>query len=389
MGAHPVTRVMLYVQHLLGIGHLARTSRIAAALQGEGADVTVVTGGRAVEGFPGPGTRHVALPAIAAGEGFAGLADADGTPVDDAFLARRRDLLLAAFAALRPDVVVTEAFPFGRRQMRFELLPLLDAVQRARPRPLLAASVRDILQARAKPGRDAETVALVRAHYDRVLVHGDPAFARLGDTFPLADEIEDRVLYSGLVAAPVPAPAAEAFDVVVSAGGGAVGARLLRAAAEAAHGLPDVARWCLIGGPNMPGADFDRLRSGLRAGVELHRFRTDFARLLGAARLSVSQAGYNTVCDVLGAGCACLLVPYAEGGETEQGVRAQRLRDAARASVLAEDALGGPTLADAVRAALDAPGPGRMPALHLDGAWRTARILIDLAAGRAPQTAIT
>ena len=31
------------------------------------------------------------------------------------------------------DIVIIEAFPFGRRQMRFELLPLLDAVTAMRP----------------------------------------------------------------------------------------------------------------------------------------------------------------------------------------------------------------------------------------------------------------
>lgn len=33
-----------YVQHLLGIGHIARASRVANALQADGFDVTLVTG---------------------------------------------------------------------------------------------------------------------------------------------------------------------------------------------------------------------------------------------------------------------------------------------------------------------------------------------------------
>jgi predicted glycosyltransferase len=48
-------RVFFYVQHLLGIGHIARASRIANALQEDGFDVTVVTGGLPVAGFPAPG----------------------------------------------------------------------------------------------------------------------------------------------------------------------------------------------------------------------------------------------------------------------------------------------------------------------------------------------
>jgi predicted glycosyltransferase len=56
-------RVLFYVQHLLGIGHLARASRIARALTQDGFDVTMVTGGMPVPGFPGPNINHVALPA--------------------------------------------------------------------------------------------------------------------------------------------------------------------------------------------------------------------------------------------------------------------------------------------------------------------------------------
>ena len=203
-------RILFYVQHLLGIGHLARASRICAALAETGAEVTMVTGGLPVAGFPGPEARHIALPPVqTAGEGFAGLADGRGRPVDAAFLSARRDRLLAAFHDLRPDAVVTEAFPFGRRQMRFELLPLIEAAAAARPRPLLFCSLRDILQEKAKPGRDEETVATVRAHYDRVLVHGDPAFARLEDSFPLAPLIADKVVHTGLVAPPPPVPATD------------------------------------------------------------------------------------------------------------------------------------------------------------------------------------
>ncbi len=69
-------RVFFYVQHLLGIGHLARASRIAAALASDKFEVTVVTGGSQVPGFPGPDVKSVVLPALLAGNaGFSGLAD--------------------------------------------------------------------------------------------------------------------------------------------------------------------------------------------------------------------------------------------------------------------------------------------------------------------------
>ena len=66
-------RVFFYVQHLLGIGHLARASRIATALVEDGFDVTVVTGGTPVAGFPDPAVKTVALPPVTSGDaGFLG-----------------------------------------------------------------------------------------------------------------------------------------------------------------------------------------------------------------------------------------------------------------------------------------------------------------------------
>lgn len=61
--------VFFYVQHLLGIGHIARASRIAKALQADGFDVVLVTGGTPVPGFPGEGICHVELPPIAVSDG--------------------------------------------------------------------------------------------------------------------------------------------------------------------------------------------------------------------------------------------------------------------------------------------------------------------------------
>lgn len=375
-------RVFFYVQHLLGIGHLARASRIADALAVGGFEVTVITGGSPVAGFPGPDVKHLALPAVLAGDaGFKGLVDEHGNPVDEAFEIRRRDLLLDAFRACDPEIVVIEAFPFGRRQVRFELLPLLWEIRAMERRPFVVTSLRDILQERTKPGRDEETVSLVKEHFDRVLVHGDPAFARLEDTFPLTAEITDRISYTGLVAPPAPPAASETFDVIISAGGGAVGMDLVRTSVEAAQERRDL-RWCVITGPNLPQSDFDLLTSVAPENVQLFRFRRDFASLLSGCRLSVSQAGYNTVCDILRAGCRSVLIPFTAGGETEQSVRAERLEKLGLALVLPESGLSASTMIATVDKALAQPAAA-IPPLDLDGARHTAEILRSLLAERA------
>jgi predicted glycosyltransferase len=370
-------RVFFYVQHLLGIGHIARASRIANALQTDGFDVTVVTGGLPVAGFPAAGLKTVALPpVVASNAGFSGLADEHGVAVDQIFLDRRRDLLLQAFHETRPDVVIIEAFPFGRRQMRFELLPLIEAIEASNPRPKLLSSVRDILQENRKAGRDAETVGFVQAHFDGVLVHGDPGFVRLEDTFPLTTDIAGKVSYTGIVAPPPPEQASETFDIIASAGGGAVGMELLNAAGQAAKMLPADRRWLLISGPNLPEADFAALSQATPSNVTLVRFRKDFPSLLGAARVSISQAGYNTVGDLLRTECRPILIPFVAGGETEQTVRAERLAKLGLAELLPEKGLTADHVAAAVSAALAAPKRRTADLdIDLEGARRTAEII--------------
>lgn len=368
--------VLFYVQHLLGIGHLARASRISEALADDGYDVTMVTGGMPVDGFPPVRLRHIALPSIAASDaGFSGLVDASGAPIDEAFRDRRRKQLVNTFHRVKPDIVLIEAFPFGRRQMRFELLPLLEEMHAANPRPRIYSSVRDILQARAKPGRDAESVALLRAWFDGVLVHGHPDFIRLEETFPLAHEIADRIIYTGLVAARDEDPAqAGDYDIIVSAGGGAVGAGLVHAAVEAARELQQALRWCVIAGPNMPKADYDRIAGSAASNVEVCRFRRDFRGILKSAELSVSQAGYNTVGDVLSAGCRSIVIPFTAGGETEQEVRTDRLVRRGLARAIHERDLTSEKLANEISQALATPKITDH-GLDLDGARRTAAIL--------------
>lgn len=371
-------RVFFYVQHLLGIGHLARASHISRALVDDGFDVSMVTGGSNVSGFPGPGVKQIALPPLLAGNsGFSGLVDGNSKPADEDYFNNRRRLLLHAFHEAKPDIVIIEAFPFGRRQMRFELIPLLEAIETASPRPILLTSVRDILQERTKPGRDEETVSLITSHFDHVLVHGDPNFIALPDTFPLAELVADKVIYTGLVAGPSPSPAADSFDIVVSAGGGAVGADLLRSAYHCATQSGFKGSWCLIAGPNLPEPDFTALAAEAPDNVSVVRFRQDFPGLLRNARLSISQAGYNTVCDILRAKCPSILVPFTAGGETEQSVRATRLENLGLAIALPEGSLNSDILTSAIKSAITEPHWPKHN-LNLNGARQTATLLRQL-----------
>src|ERR1700690_35023 len=143
-------RVFFYVEHLLGIGHLRRAAVIARALARHGLAVDFVSGGEAVADLDLAGGELVQLPAaLSADAQFSAIHDERGRPIDDEWRQRRRQILLDQFAARKPDLLLIEMFPFGRRQFGFELEPLMVAAK-ARATPL-AISLRDILVARSKP----------------------------------------------------------------------------------------------------------------------------------------------------------------------------------------------------------------------------------------------
>ncbi len=375
-------RVFFYVQHLLGVGHLFRAVRVAHGLRNAGFEVDLVTGGGPVANLDLDGLNVTQLLSLKAGpEGFSDLVMITGEPASIEIKERRTSELLGAFDRSHPDIVLIEAFPFGRRQMRFELLPLLEAAHRRDPRPVVVSSVRDILQESRHPQRLHETIAILRRSFDAIIVHGDPRLAKLDETFPIPDDLRKSVFHSGIVA---PAPpqskrnSGQNAAVVVSAGGGAVGRKVLEAAI-AAKPLTSLAaaRWLVLTGPNLVDSDFDHLRKiGEGNNIAVQRFILDLAAVLALAKMSISQAGYNTVADVLSARCPAVFVPFSDAGETEQTRRAGLLQARGFGVKLDEADLSPPSLAAAVERALTLPPPAF--SLELDGAARTGTILAGL-----------
>ena len=124
-----VMKVLMYCQHVLGIGHLVRSTEIARALSREG-DVTFVSGGAPVDGFPfPPGVRLVQLPPIQTDDEFGALENCGCAQDIEELQDLRREQLLALFNEFVPQVLVIELFPFGRKRFAFELLPLLECAR--------------------------------------------------------------------------------------------------------------------------------------------------------------------------------------------------------------------------------------------------------------------
>lgn len=346
-------RILVWTQHLLGIGHLMRAGHLCAALAARGHRVVLASGGHVPPDFPAQGFTIVPLPTVRAKDAlFDALVDEAGADATPALLASRAERLLALHDALEPDCIVTETFPFGRRLVQDEVLALLDRAQAGGRRPRIVASVRDVLQRPRKTVRADAMVALARARYDLVLVHGDRDLMRAEESFPELAAIGDLLHYTGYMAPPASDAGGARRGVIVSAGGGAVGTALIEAAL-AARPMTRLAGedWIVVAGPLA-----DRLPPA-PAGVQVVRTLPNLGSRLGSAVLSVSQAGYNTITEILAGRTPGVVVPFETDREQEQIMRATRLAARGLVGVVRAATLSPERLAQAidVRHALGMP----------------------------------
>ena len=360
-------RVMFYCQHLLGMGHLIRSTEIVRALSPD-FSVLFVIGGEIPEGFRFPENIDILeLIPLKSSPDFSDLLLCDFSWDLYETKAIRQRQLLDAFDNFQPDILVTELFPFGRKQFSFELLPLLTRAHNHNT--MIVASIRDILVHRKDQQKYEERVcSLVNSYYDLILVHGDQKFQVLEETFSRVSDLQCPLAYTGYVVQrqhkeehsydAILSKPNQKPTIVVSNGSGMCpsGHRLLESVLRAAPALERQLphRFQLFAGPLMPenvyGA-FQQMAEG-SSNVTLSRYTPDLPALLRHADLSISMAGYNTVMDILSSGVRSLVYPVTGNGDDEQYVRAGKLASEGVLRVLGENQLQPETLAREIQTAL-------------------------------------
>ncbi len=372
-------RVFFFVQHLLGIGHLQRSAQISAAMAARGLEVLLVSGGMPVSGLNHGEAKLLQLPPIKSLDAtFARLVDERDEPVGEALWASRRKQLMDTVRRFKPQVVIIESWPFGRRSLRGELGPLVEELHGWEPRPLVVCSIRDILQIKRKPSRYVETVDWVERCFDRILIHGDPSLVSLDASFPQVGSIRHKLHYTGYVRKEFSLQNTNETpglnEVLVSTGGGAVGQRLYRVAFEArGYSSHKDLVWRFLVGAGIDQLAVKQLGGQRRSGVIVEPARVEFPDMLRRCAVSISMAGYNTVTDLLASGARSVLVPFTAEGETEQQQRADCLAAHGRVQVVHESDLNPRALAAAVDRALERPVPEMD--IDLNGAARTAELV--------------
>jgi predicted glycosyltransferase len=382
---------MFYCQHLMGMGHLVRSAAIVDALAAD-FSVQFVMGGLPVAGFTLPrGIPVTQLPPLQSDPTF-GLQVCDSSASLQETQAQRKDLLLGLFNSVDPDVLITELYPFGRKQFEFELIPLLELSQQRSAKPIIVSSIRDVLVTKKNQLIHEQRVCqIINRFYDLVLVHGDERLHRLEETFSRAGQLTCPIRYTGYVVQPerrtlgsesVSDEALPRPRIMVSVGGGRSPqcyeflTAVMRAAILLERRIPHY--FCIFAGPLFPPeiyADLEAL--ALTVGnVQLRRFTPSLRAHMKHSALSLSMAGYNTVMDIISAGVPALVLPVTPNEDGEQSIRAAALEKLGVVEMLRLEDLEPERLAIEIVRALEIT-PRRLN-LNFQGARNTTLMLTEL-----------
>ncbi|MBO0800860.1 MAG: glycosyl transferase, partial [Blastocatellia bacterium] len=369
--------------------HFIRSAEIVRSLAKAGCDVCFLNGGEIVPGFELPAAvEMINLSPLKADAEFRDIQTIDGLGLDEIKEMRKRRII-DEYERLVPEVLVIELFPFGRLRFGDELIPLLELAKFSGRFTEVVCSLRDILVGkRAQRQFEEYACQIVNRYFDLLLVHSDPSFQRLEETFPRVADLECPVVYTGFVKQPLDEesgpiddlPAAHFGEktIVVSIGGGRVGIELIDCAIEAsallAGGLRH--RMFIFTGPYMSEAEFGQLqeKTAKAPGIRMERYTTRFISYLRRADLSISMAGYNTCMNIVATGARAIVYPFTGNNNAEQSIRADKLSTLGIVDVIRRQELKPGNLAEMIVAALSRP-EHENPVLDLNGAEKTAMLL--------------
>jgi predicted glycosyltransferase len=394
-------KILFYCQYHLGMGHLVRSVEILRSLATE-FEICFVKGGTEVEGLDLPANiQVVTLPTLLSEHRQLKVAD----PNQDLETVKQQRIitLLNIFDEFQPDCLIIEGYPFKKYQFEFESIPLLERVKAA-PRDIkVVCSLRDVVMAQPYLDRDeviAKTCDRLNRYFDLLLIHSDPQFHRLEESFPAVADIKCPIQYTGFVAQALTEPATgtkeDAEDlartnptILISVGGGQLGHDLLDTAVAAspilAAQLPQY-HLQVFTGPFIPIERFESLTTAAagQTNLTLRKFTSQFLTYMKQAKLSVSLGGYNTTMNILRTGVNSMILP--SNKDWEQTVRAEKLEKMGLLTMLQPEDLQPQQFADKIVRAIETR---QIPKLHkpfdLHGATKTRAAIDNLLAPLTPR----
>ncbi len=367
-------QALLYCHNVHGLGHIVRSSQIAAAVVNAGGRATIVTGCAALDAVPIDSRVSVrTIPPIRPASPLRFEA-VDRALAGTNVMRLRAERILEAARAVRPDVVLADLLPLG---LGGELCLTLGAA-RAEGWPTTFVWGIPYIDVSVAAARQPANPSLLDAYrmYESAIAYEDPSAADLFQRLP-AWALPPRRAVVGLVAEGAVARGARSPGlIVVACGGGTTAASLCRTTVAAKQLLPSSlgVRLRLVAGPL---ADLGEIQAiAADAGdVEVIGAAT-LGAVVSDAHVVVSRAGYNSVAQLLQSDFPLIFVPFA-GGSGDQGARATRLGRGPGVEVVEEGAAGAAHLAEALQRALTGPPAFARPVRTCSGAAAAARWLLE------------
>jgi predicted glycosyltransferase len=369
-------KILLYCHHSIGLGHLMRTLRLAESFSGHDA-VAVICGGEVPEKLAVPHGVELHCLAPLSINASGKLCDPLGSETAQRLLQIRADDAAEFARGFKPDVLVVEMYPLGRKKFGTEVQALIDAARHISGAKVVC-SVRDILVTTRADQLDFDrnAVDVLNNDFDVLLVHADPNFVDFAESLSTYAAIRIPVHYTGYIAPGGIQPNTHCdLGIVVSAGGGRVGHRLIEVAHQAFPLMKSelglemlIVTGSLGASKELPATD--------QEGLSVVDFVNELPALLARAQLSISQCGYNTTADILAAQTAAVFVPYETPEENEQVRRAQCFAAQGRSVTLRESELTAESMLAAARIALS---QSRRCTFAINGVARSKKIISALA----------
>jgi predicted glycosyltransferase len=361
-GSKSSPKIVLYSHDTFGMGNIRRTLLLSHEFISEypGASILIITGSPMIHAFRIPkGIDYIKLPCLdrfaAEHYGPRYLSDCPGEVKET-----REAILRESVLRFNPDLMVVDKRASG---IDSELLPTLHTLRENGRHTKLALGVRDILD---EPERTRKVLAsngsfeVINEFYDEVWIYGSKGIFDTTKEYGFPESVVRKTFYCGYLKRPT--VVAKRPDgpprILVTTGGGGDGSDLIEAYLAGLSTLPrNVAlRSTVIFGPQMPQARRLGLlrRFDYMADVNFLEFEADITNLYAESDLVVSQAGYNTVCELLSFSRRAILVPRSEPVR-EQLIRARLLAERGFFECLEPQDLTPETLISRVLEALNSP----------------------------------
>lgn len=326
-------KVLIYSHDTYGLGHLRRCRTIAHSLvkQYKGVSILILSGSALIGRFEFKArVDFVRIPGVI--KLYNGDYTSMGLHIDlEETLSIRESIIFHTANSFKPDIFIVDKEPLG---LKGEVKRTLNHLHKQGVHTVLG--LRDVLDAPSLLEKEWQHKGITRSviqQYDDIWVYGPDLMGNPLQGLPLADEIDQRGLFTGFLHRSLPQTMTAPLDnlpsqyLLVTPGGGGDGVEmvewLISAYEQAEAHLPWPA--IIIAGPFMNSSkrqEFEERAKRLQR-VTLLTFVNQLEHLMANAQAVVAMGGYNTFCEILSFNQRALLIPRKEP-RLEQFIRAQK-----------------------------------------------------------------